>query len=202
MKKKGGRIGRFVQHPHNTHTAHTAQHTLYNVGNDEEFALTRHHMDGPQLYHALQQHTVSLVVWDEMMDSQPVEHGVTQFDWRCLQLVLADTGVMLVDGACRQCMPWVRALAGLRPVWSEPPTVNVRDVVGSGGPDLQQLAAAGVTVAGTDGSSYAKSAGACAVVAGSCERTVVARVPTVDCSSNTRDELFALVLALWSSRPG
>ena len=27
-------------------------------------------------------------------------------------------------------------------------------------------------------------------------------MPTVDCSSSTRAELFALVLALWSSRPG
>ena len=126
-------------------------------------------MDGPQLYHALQQHTV--MVWDEMMDSQPVEHGVIQFNWRCLQLVLADTGVMLVNGACGQCMPWVRALVGLRPVWSEPPAVSVRDMVGSGGPELQHLVAAGVTVAGTDGlASYAKLAGACAVVAGSRER--------------------------------
>ena len=32
--------------------------------------------------------------------------------------------------------------------------------------------------------------------------TVVARVPTLDCNSSTRAELFALVLALWSSRPG
>ena len=84
----------------------------------------------------------------------------------------------------------------LRPVWRDPPVVGVKDVVGTGGPDLQKLVDAGVTVAGTDGSSSAKSAGACVVVAGSCEMTVVARVPTVDCNSSTRAELFALVLAL------
>ena len=55
----------------NTHTTHTAQHTLHNASNDEEFALAKGHIDGHyshQLYHALQQHIV--VIWGEMTEEE------------------------------------------------------------------------------------------------------------------------------------
>ena len=110
VKKRQKTIGRFVKHTHHTHTTHTAQHTLHNSSTYEEFELARCRMDGQRLYHALQLHTV--VAWNEMMESQPVEEGTTRFDWKCLhnpgscQVLVSWRWMVSVDSACRGCVHW------------------------------------------------------------------------------------------------